>query len=261
MSQIRTILHRRTDLSTFVVHLTRRRDANYGPQDALVDIVRSGRLEARTPLGWAKAQDDPNDPAKQSQRVACFSETPLEHINLMVGPIEGRAIAMEPYGLALPKLKARKLGINPVWYIDMTTGTGDSHDWHLARSLDWLRDRMVESAAADNQNFHETLPAKLFPLIEQMGTWPNRTPKEFWWEREWRHVGHVQIPTTSVMWLCPETEIDQINERVGRELTPWIDPRWGLEEIVAHLAGFPMRDVSPFTQLPPPAPEWPDIPF
>jgi hypothetical protein len=261
VGEIREILHRRTDLSTFVVHLTRRRDATYGPQDALVDIARSGRLEARTPLGWAKTQDDPNDVAKQSQRVVCFSETPLEHINLMVGSIQGRAIAMEAYGLALPKLKARKLGINPVWYVDMTTGRGDSHDWRLARSLDWLRDRMVESAAADDQNFHDSIPARIFPFIEQMGTWPGRGPKEFWWEREWRHAGQLEIPATSVMWLCPEGEIDRINDRVGRELKPWIDPRWGLEEIVAHLAGFPLSDVSPFTQPPAAEPGFPDTPF
>ena len=246
MTEIRTILHRRTDLSTFVVHLTRLRDAGYSAQDALVDIARAGRLEARTPLGWAKLQDDPSDLSKQSQRVVCFSETPLEHINLMIGTINGRTIAMEPYGVALPKLKARKLGINPIWYIDMTTGRGDSHQWELSRALDWLRDRMIEAADADNRNFHETTPAKLFPFIEQMGTWPAAAPKEFWWEREWRHAGHLTLPTTSVMWLCPEGEIDTIQQRLGRTLTPWIDPRWGLEEIVAHLAGFPPGDVTPF---------------
>ena len=247
VTEIRTILHRRTDLSTFVVHLTRRRDATYSAQDALVDIALSGRLKAQTPLGWAKLQDDPGDATKQSQRVVCFSETPLEHINLMVGPIAGRTIVMEPYGVALPKLKARKLGINPIWYIDMTTGRGDSHEWDLARALDWMRDRLIESAAADNRNFHDTTPAKLFPFIEQMGTWPTAAPKEFWWEREWRHAGHLTLPATSVMWLCPEGEIDTIQQRVGPALTPWIDPRWGLEEIVAHLAGFPPRDISPFS--------------
>jgi hypothetical protein len=249
VTAIRTILHRRTDLSTFVVHLTRRPDPGYSAQDALVDIARAGRLEARNPLGWAKAQDDPADPTKQSQRVVCFSETPLEHINLLIGPIDGRAIEMEPYGVALTKLKARTLGINPVWYIDMTSGPGITREWELSRSLDWLRDRMIEAAEADDRNFHETLPARLFPFIEQMGSWPGtgRAPKEFWWEREWRHRGNFELPATSVMWLCPENEIDTINARVGRTLAPWIDPRWGLEEIVAHLAGFPLSDVTPFT--------------
>ncbi len=164
---------------------------------------------------------------------------------------------MEPYGIALPKLKARKLGINPIWYIDMTTG----RDWTLAHSLDWLRDQMIEAAAADGRSFHDSLPAKLFPFIKQLGTWPNAPSKEFWWEREWRHAGDLPLPATSVMWLCPEEEIDVIQQRVGRELKPWIDPRWGLEEIVAHLAGFPNTDVSPFTPRPRPAPPAPDIPF
>jgi Putative abortive phage resistance protein AbiGi, antitoxin len=255
MAEIRSILHRRTDLSTFVVHLTRRRDAQYGPQDALVDIARSGRLEARTALGWAKAQDDPNDPAKQSQRVVCFSETPLEHIHLMCGPINGRTVAMEPYGLALTKLKARKLGINPVWYVDMTPG----RDWTIASTLDRLRVQITDPATG--RDFHESALAKIFPFMEQMGRWQNSL-KEFWWEREWRHVGHLQIPETGVIWLCPENEIDEINERVGRELTPWLDPRWGLEEIIAHLSGFPLTEVSPFPQPQVQAPEpADDIPF
>ena len=260
VSEIRTILHRRTDLSTFIVHLTRQLNDVYGAQDAFVDIIRSGRLEARTPMGWAKAQDDPIDPAKQSQRVVCFSETPLEHINLMVGAIQGRRIAMEPYGVALPKLKARKLGINPIWYIDQTGG-GDSHNWVLSRTLDYLRDQTVRNALEAGDDFHSYTLAKLFPFMEQMGTWRGRPPKEFWWEREWRHVGNIELPASGLIWLCPEEEIARVNERVGRMLNPWLDPRWGLEEIVAHLAGFAAEDVSPFTQTPPPQPEWPDIPF
>lgn len=74
-------------------------------------------------------------------------------------------------------------------------------------------------------------------------------------------MGDLQLPETGLIWLCPEGEIERVNERVGRDLHPWIDPRWGLEEIVAHLAGFTADDVSPFTQQAPPAPEWPDIPF
>src|SRR5439155_21705829 len=121
LARIRRILHRRTDLSTFVVHLTRR-GATYSAADALVNIAQTSRLEARSPMGWAKGQDHSTDTARQSQRVVCFSETPLEHVNLMCGPIEGRSVEMEPYGFALTKLKARKLGVNPIWYIDTTPG-------------------------------------------------------------------------------------------------------------------------------------------
>jgi Putative abortive phage resistance protein AbiGi, antitoxin len=245
VTDIRTILHRRTDLSTFVVHLTRKRDDTYSALDALVDIAKYNRLEARTAMGWAKLQDDPADPTRQSQRVVCFSETPLEHVHLMCGPIDNRAIALEPYGIALTKLKARKLGINPIWYVDMTTGQGDSHEWHLAKTLNGLRDAAINAAAADGDNFHDYTLAQLFPFFEQMGTWPN-SKKEFWWEREWRHVGHLQLPYRGVIWLCPEDDIHQLSQRAGRELKPWLDPVWGLEEIIAHLADLPPKDVSPF---------------
>ena len=241
LTQIRKILHRRSDLSTFIVHLTRGRGDNYSAQDALVDIARSRRLEARTPMGWAAAQDDPSDPLKQTQRVVCFSETPLEHINLMCGEIEGRQIAMAPYGIALTKMKARKAGINPVWYVDMTPG----HDWVLSPTLDGMRNAAVAQAQAENENFHDYGLAKIFPFFEQMGTWPNRQ-KEFWWEREWRHVGDFTLPHRGMFWLCPEDEIDAINARAGYDLEPWVDPRWGLEEIIAHLAGIDLTDVSPF---------------
>jgi hypothetical protein len=208
---IRDILHRRTDLSTFVVHLTRRL-GGVSALDAHASIARTGTLEARMALGWAKEQDDPGDLTKQSQRVVCFTETPLEHINLIVGPIQGRAIELEPYGVALTKLTARKLGANPVWYVDMTEG----RDWVIANTLDQLRDWAVRDALDNGRNFHDYPLARLFPFIEQMGTWTGRNPKEFWWEREWRHVGSLQLPASGLIWLCPEDEIEALRAAAGR---------------------------------------------
>lgn len=139
--------------------------------------------------------------------------------------------------------------MNPVWYIDMTEG----RTWVIANTLDQLRDWAVNDAAASGRNFHDYSLARLFPFIEQMGTWTGHNPKEFWWEREWRHVGPLTLPATGVIWLCPEEEIEALNKRVGRAMTPWIDPRWGLEAIIAHLAGFKPEDISPFVTPPPPA--------
>lgn len=193
-------------------------------------------------MGIARQQDDPNDPTKQSQRVVCFSETPLEHVNLMCGAIEGRSVEMEPYGIALTKLQARRLGINPVWYLDTTPG----RDWTLANTLDGVRDAIVEQARAENENFHEYGITALFPFIEQMGTWSSDSRKEFWWEREWRHAGHLVLPSTGMIWLCPEADLESVTAGAGYELRPWLDPFWGLEEIIAHLSGFAPRDVTPF---------------
>jgi hypothetical protein len=246
VTHIREILHRRTDLSTFVVHLTRASNGLTG-LGALASIAASNVIEARTAMGWARQYDEPDAQPNESQRVVCFSETPLEHVNLMLGPMQpSRSVELEPYGVAFTKLKARHLGINPVWYIDQTPG----RDWILSQALNELRDWTANSAAAAGQPFHIYYLARIFPFIEQMGTWPSvGTQKEFWWEREWRHVGPVALPVRGVLWLCKAEEHSQLEELAGgRLLRPWIDPRWGLERIIAHLAGLPADEITPFAE-------------
>jgi hypothetical protein len=50
---IHTIISRRSDLSTFVVHLTRDED-NQSAKEKLKSIVQSWTIEARSPFGAAK---------------------------------------------------------------------------------------------------------------------------------------------------------------------------------------------------------------
>jgi hypothetical protein len=46
----------------------------------------------------------------------------------------------------------------------------------------------------------------LTPFIEQMGPTTNGR-KEFWWEREWRHVGHFRFePEHIVVAFAPEDQ-------------------------------------------------------
>jgi hypothetical protein len=235
---IRDVLNRRTDLSTFVVHLTRDRDELQEPitaREALESIVEERYLRAETPMGMAKDQDDASDPAKQTQRVVCFSETPLEHIYSLVADIEGRRVWLRPYGLAMTKLTARRMGIGPIWYVNQTTG----FDWEVTPAVNELNERAVREG-----NFHEDPIAKLTPFLEQMGTWSEGSRKEFWWEREWRHVGPLWLPSRGVIWLCPEADMGTFREKVGE--APLIDPTWGLEQIIAHLAGFEAKEWTPF---------------
>jgi hypothetical protein len=259
---IQDVLSRRSDLSTFVVHLTRGEvemdsegeEVFLPAAQKLRWIIEDRAIKAFTPMGMATEQDDPNDPAKQTQRVVCFSETPLEHIYSLVAEITTprRRIQLEPYGLALTKLITRRLGANPIWYVDMLP-TG--REW-LTNEIWKLRDAAVETGA-----FHEQPIAKLLPFFDWMGgPFPNRpTSKEFWWEREWRHVGDVGLDDvwSKIIWLCPSDEQEAFAERV-REATPlgqepskaFIDPRWGLEEIVAHLIGLPPEDITVFHASP-----------
>jgi hypothetical protein len=244
--EIQEVLNRRGDLSTFLVHLTRDRNG-LSAASALESVIRERRLRALSPMGWAKTEDDPAEPAHQSQRVVCFSETPLEHVYSLFADIAGRQVCLKPYGLALTKVVARMEGINPVWYVDMTTRGG--RDWEEARAIDAIRD-----AAVAARGFHDSPEAKLFPFFEHMGTWPDNR-KEFWWEREWRHRGDIDLADRwgSIIWLCPEEEHPRFRRCIEEAAPPGhsappvvLDPSWGLEQIIGHLCGLPAEDVSLF---------------
>ncbi len=206
-----------------------------------MSIASKGLLQARNPMGWTPELDDPTDPARQTQRVVCFSETPLEHIDTLVAPISGRNIKLAPWGLIITKMTARSAGVNPVWYVDMTPG----RDWEIKKALDALKTQAIAAG------FHTHPAAQLFPFFEQMGTWPTTgRQKEFWWEREWRKRGSWHFrPEHVVAWIVPEEEQAQFTA-FFREEWPLgspvrcIDARWGLEEIIAHLTD--QSPISPF---------------
>lgn len=83
---------------------------------------------------------------------------------------------------------------------------------------------------------------------------------------EWRHRGDLEFePWEVALWLCPADEIDafttEVREKTEEREQAWAalqweppphgppgvidDPRWGLEQIIAHLIGHG-RDVTPF---------------
>lgn len=246
MATIRELLNRRNDLSTFVVHLTRQRVPGVSARTTLETIIAERRLRALSPMGWAKTQDF-SESARQSQRCVSFSETPLEHIYSLYTDVDGREIRLQPYGVAMTKVVARQLGVNPVWYVDMTTRGG--REWHEARALDELRD-----GAIANGDFHASPLAKVMPFFEQMGTWPS-SQKEFWWEREWRCRGELDLTASwaKLLWLCPDEESNEIEACIrasapqGVHVDPiCIDPGWGIEELIARLCKLDPRDVSLF---------------
>ncbi len=173
---IERLLARRTDLSTFLVHLTRA-DGGETAKQRLISILTSHVLEARSPFGPAvqrlKNANQPTD----SQNCVCFTETPLEHVHILTSAIEDRSYRFAPYGIAISKKQARKRGVNPVWYLDITPG----HPW-----LTVPLGKMIDDAVA-TRDFAGRPIARLTPFIEQMGKgWraggDGGYKKEFWWE-------------------------------------------------------------------------------
>jgi hypothetical protein len=181
-----------------------------------------------------KLSQKEHDDAVRTQRVVCFTEAPLEQAWSFVCPIAGRRQQLEPYGLAFTKAKARERRVNPIWYIDMTPG----HHW-LMNDV-WS---LVEQASQPGSTFQNDPMAMIAPFVEGMGTWEGKGRKEFWWEREWRHLGdfHFLLDDIAVV-LCPEQQMDDFachTKCDSGRIVPRIDPTWGLERIIAVLAGVP----------------------
>jgi len=192
--QITDLLARRTDLSTFLVHLTRAQGDRTAKQN-LLSIIETSVLRACSPFGAAVLLLAEAGAATDSQRCVCFTETPLEHVSLLTQVIQGRDIQFEPYGIAITRKRGRREGVNPVWYLDMTPG----HDW-LTKPIEEL-----VKVAIKTRRFEEQPIARLAPFIDWMGVWPKGAKKEFWWEREWRHVGDFHLPATFIV-LAPSAD-------------------------------------------------------
>lgn len=238
---IAELVARRSDLSTFVVHLTRDQPNGQTAKDALRSILSSRTIEARSIFGLAKAELERRGQSPTSQRCVCFTETPLEYLFLLCQEIEYRAYQLKPYGIAVTKKIARQMGVNPVWYLDITPG----HNWLTEPANVLLRQALASS------DFPEYDPmAQLAPFLEQMGTSRSADGsrayrKEFWWEREWRHVGRFNLPRHVIL-LAPEGEHEDLsaNANACGQSATLVDPGWGLEQIIARLAGFQKEEIE-----------------
>lgn len=127
--ELQHILARRTDLSTFLVHLTRD-VSTANAREAFEGILQSGRIEARSVFGAAKVRLEKSDLRPESQKTVCFTETPLEFTHLLLEEIPNRGCQFKPYGIAVTKRIGRQKGVNPVWYVDISPG----HDWIIGGS-------------------------------------------------------------------------------------------------------------------------------
>lgn len=163
---IRQVISRRSDLSTFAVHLTR--DTSGGSaRDALLSILCQGMIEARSPLGQAVTKLRKANISLSSQNCVCFTETPLEHLSLLTQPIDGRDFQFKPYGIAITRVVARRRKANP------------------------------------------DLPGRFLVI-------------------------------------CPESDFATAQDALGVTFSvpAFIDPSWGLEQIIGRLAGFDTVDID-----------------
>lgn len=261
MVDIKSLLQRRTDLSTFLVHLTRAGQDGQSARQNLLSILNgdatdeASAIAARRPLGFARDYEPHLSGSSATQCVVCFTETPLEHIWMMLEDIDNRDMQFAPWGLATTKTAARKAGCNPVWYTNKSSeGWGKNPRTYVDKLIKDAASRCKVGDDIDSEKLRAEPIFRITPFIEDMGTSIDGVPKEFWWEREWRHVGdyHLTFPSRIVALLAPEDDHESFKAQLNElKLTLWaqrplLDPRWGLEQMLATLAGVNNDYIGPF---------------
>lgn len=118
---IKDILLFRSDISPFLVHLTRK----MGSQEAnttLEKIIDEKRLVAGdSPISDARfslnTSEEEFEEFKSFLRAVCLTETPLTEVHYLL-EIKYRSINLEPYGLVFIKDKLCSKGVSPVLYFN-----------------------------------------------------------------------------------------------------------------------------------------------
>lgn len=219
---INDVLNFRSDISPFLVHLTRKTDFTDSAKETLKLILMDQELQCINQVSDARfgmyTSNMLPDKKLSLFGAVCFTETPLNEIHCLL-EIEERAVDLEPYGLVFLKDKLRNLGVTPVLYLNNINGDKQN----VLRELCTLADT------------HRAAAEELLPLISIFGkkiTPPGARPQsgsvDFLWEREWRYPYSkgplsFNIQNDVFIGLCPHEEITYFENLVSG--IEFVDPR------------------------------------
>ena len=143
--------------------------------------------------------------------MVCFTETPIDQINVLLEEVSGRNFKPKPYGLVFKKDYIRQQGGNPIFY---TTKEIAKPLW----SLYWpLCSKDVEQSSEDIY--------RLLALVSVC-----EKGNDFHWEREWRIVDNLKFKFEDIYCgLCPEAETQYFESKYP---IIFIDPHWGINKIL-----------------------------
>ena len=230
--KVEDLLKKRKDISTLIVHIVRdhKRDKDgedMEARDILLQILKENKLRAKNIHGWLSSDSRLTNIEEvekyHPQKTVNFTESPFEFLKMMTEDIEGRNHDFQPYGLIFSRRVARKKGCNPVWYIDVTPEKRNLEDsiYKAMGIASWSQENHEEKVKIENPK-NEIFA--LTPFLERKGPWgaDRNGRKEFWWEREWRHVGDMELsPKDVVAVIAPAKEQDAFREKFKGSL--WED--------------------------------------
>lgn len=218
MAQVSNIefFKRKRDFSRLLVHLTKDDESSGKTAKHILEkILNEGTLIAGNYYCLFGSDLDKADNASLRElfKVVCFTETPIDLIDVLLMDLEGRYRFMpKPFGLVFTKDFIRERLGNPVFYAGS----------QLFDSL-WKLYNHAKSRSFDQKDY------RFLALVNKCDD-----KIDFHWEREWRVVGNLGFNLTDVYCaLCPESDIEYFEERFTS--LPFIDPCWGINQILNKL--------------------------
>lgn len=202
-------LDRKRDFSPLLVHLTRD-DGIVAAKDVLTAILDGRTLQAYNHFClFSPSLKSSNDASLEDKfKVVCFTETPIDQIDILLSSVKGRNIKLDPYGLVFKKKYIKHSRGNPVFYVTKKLA---SPLW----TLYW------------NQPSDEA--CRLLALVS---LYDERI--DFHWEREWRIAGDLVFSLDDIYCgLCPQDDIDGFES--SYEPVKFISPHWGINKILDRL--------------------------
>lgn len=207
------LLEEKRDYSPFLVHLTKSTN-NSSAQEVLRHILDERALVAYRPWCiWRENLERPeNENLCERFKVVCFTETPLDQIEILLRKVKKRMYQPDSYGLVFDKTYIReKGGGNPVFYVTK----------QIAKPLSALYAKQKTSIDDDMCRL-----LALTTICQKDNDWH--------WEREWRIVGELRFKYEDVYCgLCPQDDIPCLENRYGG--VTFIDPRWRMNRILDQL--------------------------
>ncbi|MFH1891259.1 MAG: hypothetical protein ABIK83_01085 [Candidatus Zixiibacteriota bacterium] len=212
MRDIDSILRFRSDLSPFLVHLTKDESGGRSAKENLTKILTEKQLLCSDQLisdaRFGMLTSSLTEAEKQDLFSAiCFTETPLNEVHSLL-EISYRGVDLKPYGLAFLKERLADRGVSPVLYINNIRGNSDA----LFQAMCTLCETRRNEAK------------RLLPLMAVFGkkiqppaaSNPQSGDVNFIWEREWRQPkseGQLGFEANDVfIGFCPHEEIDHFDD-------------------------------------------------
>lgn len=233
MRKIEDILLFRSDISPFLVHLTRS-NSNQEAKEILGNIINERKLVAGdSEVSDAKfaITEEKRQKIRSLFKAICFTETPLNEVHCLL-KIKYRKINLEPYGLVFVKDNLRNKGVSPVLYFNNYAQGNKDNVFQTLCSL-----------GLDKK--YKDIAAKILPLVavfgyhinNPSGNYKSEKQIDFLWEREWRYPGiegDLEFTENDIfIGLCPDDEIEDFESKF--ESVEFIDPMRNIEWYASKL--------------------------